>query len=52
VSDAEALLLVDHDQPQVREFHILADQPVRADQDVDLAGRELLDGFLLLARGL
>ena len=34
--DAEPLLLVDHHQPQVLEEHVLAEDPVRADQDVDL----------------
>jgi hypothetical protein len=48
---AEALLLVDHDQPEVGELHILANQPVRADQDVDLAGAEALHRLLLLLRG-
>ena len=36
VLDAEALLLVDDDQAEVLELHVLAEQPVRADDDVDL----------------
>ena len=43
VRHAEALLFVDHDQAQIRELHVLAEQPVRADEHVDLAGRQLLD---------
>lgn len=34
--DAEAVLLVDHDEPQVGELHVLLEQRVRADDD---AGR-------------
>ena len=37
VRDAEPLLLVDDQQAQVLERHVLAQQPVRADHDVDLA---------------
>ena len=36
VRHAEALLLVDDDQPQIMELHILGQQPVGADHDVDL----------------
>ena len=49
VLDAEALLLVDDDQAQVLELHVLRQQPVRADDDVDLAVREPLERLLLLA---
>ena len=48
VRHAEALLFVDDDQAQVGELHVVADQAVRADENIDLARRELLDGFLLL----
>ncbi len=48
VRHAEALLLVDDDQPQVVGVHVARQQPVRADQHVDLAGRELLERALLL----
>ena len=34
---AEAVLLVDHHEPQVGELHAAFDQGVRADQDVHLA---------------
>ena len=37
VLHAEALLLVDHEQPHVLELHVVGEQPVRADHDVDLA---------------
>ena len=34
---AEAMLLVDHHQPEVRNFTSFDSKPVRADEDVDLA---------------
>ena len=37
VLHAEALLLVDDDEAEVREAHVLAEQPVRADDDVHRA---------------
>ena len=40
LGDAEALLLVDHDQTQARHVDVPAEQPVRADQDVNLPGGE------------
>ncbi len=39
VGDAEALLLVDDEQAEVLEAHVARQQPVRADDDVDLARR-------------
>ena len=41
VRDAEPLLLVDDEQPEIAELHVLRQQPVRADDDVDLAGGEI-----------
>ena len=38
VRDAEALLLVDDEQAEVAELHVLRQQPMRADDDLDLAG--------------
>ena len=38
--DAEALLLVDDQQAEVLRAHVAREQPVRADQDVDLAALE------------
>ena len=35
--DAEALLLVDDEQAEVLGAHVAAEQPVGADQDVDVA---------------
>ena len=35
VLHAEAMFLVDHDQAERLELHVLAEQPVRADDDVD-----------------
>ena len=40
LADAEALLLVDHQQPQVGGADVAGQQPVGADQDVHLALRE------------
>ncbi len=50
VLDAEALLLVHDGRPRSQSVHP-AQQPVRADQDVDLALLELLQNVLLLLRG-
>ena len=41
VRDAEALLLVDDQQAEIAELDVLRQQPVRADDDVDLAGGEI-----------
>ena len=49
VLDAEALLLVDDDEPEVLESHLSAEQPVGADDEVEGARREILLGLL---RGL
>ena len=49
--DAEALLLVDDQQPEVLRAHVAREQPVRADQDVDLALGEALDRLALLGGG-
>ena len=46
--DAEALLLVDDEQPEVLRADVAAQQAVRADEDVDLARREPGDRLLLL----
>ena len=48
---AEPLLLVDDEQPEIAELHVLRQQPVRADDDVHLAGGEVLERLLLLALG-
>lgn len=39
--DAEPVLFVDHDQPQIVELHLVLDQRVRADDDAGLAGDEV-----------
>ena len=44
VGDAEALLLVDHEQAEVLEAHVGGEQAVRADDDVELALGELGHG--------
>ena len=41
VRDAEPLLLVHDQQAEIAELHVLRQQPVRADDDVDLARGEL-----------
>ena len=51
VDHAEALLLVDHEQAEVFELHILGEQPVGADHHVDVARRERGDHPLLVAGG-
>ena len=51
VGHAEALLLVDHDEPQVPEADVLAEQPVRADDDVHAARREAGQRLVLLGAG-
>ncbi len=48
---AEALLLVDDHQAQVLGLHVLREQPVRADEHVHRAGREVLEDLLLLRGG-
>ena len=48
VRHAEALLLVDDEQAEVAELDVLRQQPVRADDDVDLAGGEIGERLLLL----
>ena len=51
VQNAEALLLVNHHQPQILESDVVLQNPVRADDDVHAAGGEILNGALLLAAG-
>ena len=41
VLDAEALLLVHDHQPEILEIHVLRQQPVRADGDIDFAFRQI-----------
>ena len=48
MADAKALLFVDDQQAEVGELHVFREQPVGADQDVDLAGFDFLQDFLLL----
>ena len=51
VLDAEALLLVDDEQPEVLEPDLFAEQAVGADDAVDLAGLDALDDVAGLRRG-
>ena len=46
VHHAEALLLVDDDQAEVAEDDVLLQDPVRSDDDVDLAARQVVDDRL------
>ena len=48
--DAEPLLLVDDDEPEIPERHVLRQQPVRPDHEIDRAVREPVDRPLLLRR--
>ena len=48
VRDAETLLLVDDEQAEIAEVHVLREQPVRADDDLDLARGEIVERRLLL----
>ena len=48
MGDAEALLLVDDQQAEVAKGHVLGEQPMGADEDVDLAGGQLLEDRRLL----
>ena len=51
VLDAEPLFLIDDQQAQILHHHVLGEQAVGSDDDVDLAGLDLLeDLFLLLCR--
>ena len=52
VLDPEPLLLVDDRQPEVLEPHVLRQQPVRADDHVDLARGHPPERLLLLRRAL
>ena len=49
--DAEALLLVEDDEAEVLGDHVAGQQPVRADQDVDLPLGEVRQRLFLLRRG-
>ena len=52
VLDAEALLLVDDDQTEILELDLRVQQLVRADDDVDAAALQPLDGLVDLLGGL
>ena len=49
---AEAMFLIDDYQSEAFELHVLLQQPVGTDQDVDLSGLEIDDGLRLLLRAL
>ena len=51
VFDAETLLFIDDDEPEVSELHVIGEQSVRADDDVDFALRELGENFLGVPSG-
>ena len=48
--DAEPLLLVDDDEPELLRDHVAREDPVRADEHVDLALGELREHLLDLGR--
>jgi len=51
VGHAEALLLVDDQQPQILEFHVFLQQLVGADQEIQIAGTGRFQDPLLLFGG-
>ena len=51
VRHAEALLLVDHQQPEVLEHHTRLQQRMRADHDIHGAGSQRLERALTFGRG-
>ena len=51
VGDPEALLLVDHEQPEVGEGDVLREDPMRPDEHVDRPIGDALDDPLLLLAG-
>src|SRR5437870_455112 len=52
VLDPESMLLIDNDQPEIRELHVGTEQPMRSDNDVDLLCFELGENVSLLFAGL
>ena len=46
VADAEALLFIDDEQSEIAILHIFREQPVRSDDDVDFARRDLFERLL------
>ena len=48
--DAEALLLVDDQKAEILELHRFLQQLVRADDEVDLAGGQVVERLFLLLR--
>ena len=51
MGDAEALLLVHHQQAQILELHVLLQQAVGADEHVDAAALQVGQDLLLLLAG-
>ena len=51
MGDAEALLLVDDQQPQILEFHVLLQQLVGADEQIQISGTGGFQNPLLLLGG-
>ncbi len=50
VSDAEPLLFVNDNKTEFRQFHVVRQNAVRADNDIDIAFLGRLDNRLLLLR--
>ena len=48
--DAESLFLVDDDQSQIAKRHILGNETVRTDNDVNFPASDTAQNFLLLGR--
>ena len=51
VAHAEALLFVDHQQPEVAELHILRKQPMRAHDDIHFARGDIFDSAVFNSFG-
>src|ERR1035437_1209536 len=50
MANAEALLLVNHQQPEILELEVLGQHTMSSDEDVDLAGGSFLEDLFLLLR--
>ena len=52
LADAEALLLIDDDEPEIGEAHVCAEQPVGPDDHVEFSAPDGRDGRALVLRAL
>ena len=47
--DTEPLLLINHDEPKIRKFHIFRQETVGSNQNIDLAFFKFFQSFFLLS---